>query len=721
MKLPRVCCLTLSIAVSFLPATAIGSETSFLAQSHDAKASTGTRPVSVDDMITLRALGGMAGEGLSVSPDGKYVAFQMHQASLARNSYEVAWFVLDLAGEEKPVYLGDAGNPLLFRSESGSRINGAWRSTDPVWSPDSKWIAYRRMDGDSVQLWRSGVDGSVQEQLTHNDARVDAFRWADDGTRIFFETGASLEQQTEFLASKAEGGFWVGDDYFNPRTMSYLLQDYELTGGRPKLRVLELPAKQERLASDAEARRHFGLNSVSPDAIFGGIRRASRMAGRPLSRELTVSSDGNRVAWLEAKVEAVYPRLQVWAKSGDLDTVQCEFKECVGRIERLWWRDNREVVFLRREGADFGRQVIYGWDTVTDNVRRIYADTTRHLSACSSSGDLLVCFSDEPDRPRTIVSVEFIDGSVKEMFDPNPPFDRILVGAAERLEWRNSYGVESWGWVVKPVGYEEGKRYPLVIVQYLGYACFEGGTGAEYPAHLFAAAGFAVLCFDEPGMWDVYETMTLMEAQEIAWEDYYDKRVILASLEAAIEMLDGRGLIDPARVGITGLSSGSDTISFALSHTDRFSAAISSSGGWNPNSYYLSAGWVRTFNSKRGFGRPGSANDKYWSGMSLAANAERVNTPLLVLASDNEALYQMFQYVTLQELGKPIDMYVFPDEYHIKWHPQNRKSVAVRAVDWMRFWLRDEEDSHPAKAEQYARWRKMRETTDAPAIAGGRK
>jgi hypothetical protein len=30
-------------------------------------------------------------------------------------------------------------------------------------------------------------------------------------------------------------------------------------------------------------------------------------------------------------------------------------------------------------------------------------------------------------------------------------------------------------------------------------------------------------------------------------------------------------------------------------------------------------------------------------------------------------------------------------------------------VDWFRFWLQGEEDPDPAKAEQYARWRELRE------------
>ena len=107
--------------------------------------------------------------------------------------------------------------------------------------------------------------------------------------------------------------------------------------------------------------------------------------------------------------------------------------------------------------------------------------------------------------------------------------------------------------------------------------------------------------------------------------------------------------------------------------------------------------------------------------MSPGLNASEVSAPILVQVSDDEVFNSMFNYVTLKEEGHAIDMYVFKDEYHIKWHPRNRKAVAIRAVDWMQFWLKGEEDPSPAKAEQYTLWRAMqdrRTAVRAPTISG---
>lgn len=59
------------------------------------------------------------------------------------------------------------------------------------------------------------------------------------------------------------------------------------------------------------------------------------------------------------------------------------------------------------------------------------------------------------------------------------------------------------------------------------------------------------------------------------------------------------------------------------------------------------------------------------------------------------------------------DMYVFPDEPHIKFQPRHKLAAYERNVDWFRFWLQGYEDPNPAKRPQYARWRQMRSAMHA--------
>lgn len=670
------------------------------------------RIIELQDMFALYDLGGMGWQGLRVSPDGKRVAFQMHRANVEENDYDAAWYILDLTKSGEPGVLGDAGDPLLFRAKTGYRINGAWVSTYPVWSPDSRWVAYRRMDHGSVQVWRSSIDGSIREKLTESPASIDAFRWSEDGKQIWYETDATLQEQANYLQSITNRGVWIGDNRFDRRLLALKLRPYDLTSGQPMLWVLDLFSRQARLASADESLDYFTSNSVTSRPLTGRPVRLNQISGRPLSSHVKTTADGERIAWLEAEVQAMHPNRSIHTRLRRVSDVEirCEFVECRGYIRKLFWsRDGREIVFIRAEGPSKLMSTIYSWQVDKNIVRRIYTANSHHLSACDSTGHSLVCFSDEAGKPRVMVEIQFADGSVAELFDPNPQFAGITVGDAELISWKNTFDIETLGWFIKPVGYEDGKRYPLVIVQYNASFCFQGGTGHEYPSQLFAAYGFAVLCFNQPMLPKTEILNTKEYYRTEAWPGYYQKRVYQSSLHSAIDLLDERGVIDPARVGITGLSSGADTISYSLSHSERFATAIVASLSWSPIGYFFLSGPERTFYRSIGLGRPGGSEDKYWSGMTPGMNVDRISTPLLIQVSDDEARGTIFNYVTLREYGKAIDMYIFPDEYHVKWYPRNRLAAAERSVDWMRFWLKDEEDRSSVKAEQYARWRGLRQ------------
>jgi len=60
-----------------------------------------------------------------------------------------------------------------------------------------------------------------------------------------------------------------------------------------------------------------------------------------------------------------------------------------------------------------------------------------------------------------------------------------------------------------------------------------------------------------------------------------------------------------------------------------------------------------------------------------------------------------------------VDFILLPDADHHLVKPWERMVSQQGAVDWFRFWLKDEEDPDPAKAEQYKRWRELRKLQEA--------
>ena len=65
-----------------------------------------------------------------------------------------------------------------------------------------------------------------------------------------------------------------------------------------------------------------------------------------------------------------------------------------------------------------------------------------------------------------------------------------------------------------------------------------------------------------------------------------------------------------------------------------------------------------------------------------------------------------------RSLRKPVEYYFIPDVDHGSHglqNPRQLRALQGRALDWWRFWLKDERDPDPAKRAQYEAWDALRE------------
>ena len=288
----------------------------------------------------------------------------------------------------------------------------------------------------------------------------------------------------------------------------------------------------------------------------------------------------------------------------------------------------------------------------------------------------------------------------------NPELQNIQLSPARRIDFSNKYGDHFWGHLVLPPNHEPGRRYPLIITTYADSDEFlRGGVGDEYPIQVFAANGFAVLDFNsgkfrnKPGD---FESAVLMLQSP------------MEGMAAAVEKLADMGIVDPARVGITGLSFGAALVDYGISHTNLFHAAIESGGGaWDPFGYFLGSDEIRAYYfSMYGLGPPEGESAAKWQRISTSLNVQRILSPLLINAADSEYIGDMQLITTLRESKKPVEMFIYADELHEKNQPKHRYEIYERNVDWFNFWLKDKEDRDPAKAEQYTRWRELRKLSE---------
>jgi dipeptidyl aminopeptidase/acylaminoacyl peptidase len=192
-------------------------------------------------------------------------------------------------------------------------------------------------------------------------------------------------------------------------------------------------------------------------------------------------------------------------------------------------------------------------------------------------------------------------------------------------------------------------------------------------------------------------------------------------LELAIKQSLDTGVIDGNHLGISGNSAGSTNTRWALLNSHLFSAAAVGSCCEDMTSIITTYGEAGA-NEMRRYGFPGLTDDgsAFWAPYSFRLNARRMKTPLLMQLPDHEYLAALECYYALREQNSPTEMYVFPDEFHEKWHPVHRRAVYERGLDWFKFWLMGQEDNNPAKQDQYKRWRSLRANLPGPGASSGR-
>jgi dipeptidyl aminopeptidase/acylaminoacyl peptidase len=157
-----------------------------------------------------------------------------------------------------------------------------------------------------------------------------------------------------------------------------------------------------------------------------------------------------------------------------------------------------------------------------------------------------------------------------------------------------------------------------------------------------------------------------------------------------VDGLVERGLADPERLGVMGLSYGGFLTQWLIGVTDRFAAAASENGVANQASAWANSYFGVHYNRRAGLGDPLSDDgmQALWRSSPLR-NATRVRTPLLMLQAeedricppaDNEQLF-----TALKVLGREVEYVLYPDEHHemkSSGRPDRRIDRLKRTLDW---------------------------------------
>jgi len=386
--------------------------------------------------------------------------------------------------------------------------------------------------------------------------------------------------------------------------------------------------------------------------------------------------------------------------------IACTDLNCRGSIRNIGWdRDGREILFMRREGAALDTRAIYAWSTKGNVARRIYA-TNGLLDQCHALTAEVICFEETATAPRRLIAIQITDGQTRTLFDPNPDFGEHKFGTVTRVYVTTKFGHPAFADVVLPTHYEPTRHYPAILLPYLSEGFLRGGVGDELPIHALSNLGFVVISLTDPfnpgAIREKNQRQLLINQQDT-------EKLDLASATLALlgDPLIARA-VDRRRLGVWGLSNGASSAMYYLENTSWFSCASITSIPRDFMTYYLWGDGNREVD--RVLSHATGDDFEHWRYFDWAVrkNLRNIRAPILVQTSDHELISSLEGFVTLHVAKHPVEMYVFPDEWHVKSHPAHRLAAYERNIDWFRFWLQNYEDPSPSKLQQYLRWRELR-------------
>jgi dipeptidyl aminopeptidase/acylaminoacyl peptidase len=294
----------------------------------------------------------------------------------------------------------------------------------------------------------------------------------------------------------------------------------------------------------------------------------------------------------------------------------------------------------------------------TDRVERL-------LSAIDlTTGDLLVSIESPSTYPNYYLR-NIRSPSLTPVTDFENPYAALANTQKTLMTYQRDDGLSLSGTLYLPETYQLGsdERLPLLLWAYpVEYkdAKSAGQTTRNpnaftYPYYgspiFWVTRGFAVL--DDAAF-------PIVGEGEAEPNDSFRQQLV-ANATAAINALDQRGIIDPARVAVGGHSYGAFMVANLLSHSNLFAAGIARSGAYNRT--------LTPFGFQREERSYWDAPEVYYD-MSPFMHADKMKTPLLLIhgeADNNSGTYPMQSeryFNALKGLGAPARLVILPKESH---------------------------------------------------------
>jgi dipeptidyl aminopeptidase/acylaminoacyl peptidase len=569
------------------------------------------------------------------------------------------------------------------------------RDDSPRWSPDARRIAFlseRGADADAgAQIYLLNPVGGEPVQLTSHKAPIQSFEWSPDGRSIAFIAEEAREKpRTKPPVVPDEdhrfAQLWIVD--------AASREIKPLTKGSLHITAFNWSSDGSWIVFTARATPKLMDNDTTEVFITpAGLQNAPHdtaqskqvTKGGGVENQPRFSPNGRWISYLahaDGDTNVGPERIHVVAVTGGAPRAMAPGFD--GYISSYRWvLDSRRVVFLAARGVNAYLYTINIGDAAPVLMTRNEGVTTGF--SMTNDGMNIAYVHESPRMPAEIALLNARNMIPILLTRLNPQIESLTLGQVEVVNWTSNDETEIEGVLVYPVGYQTGRRYPLLTYIHGGpEGAYTKGFNASWSAfpQVYAGAGYVVFMPNFRGSSNYGAKFAQANAKLVGKVDYED---ILSGVDHLIKL----GVADENRLAVAGWSYGGYMSAWIIGHTNRFKCAAYGAGLSNAVSYWGTADIVHQRERLHG-GTPWEAR-KMFDEQSPLSYLTNVKTPALIFHGEKDERVPLGQssetYRTLKRLGVKTQLVVYPDQGHVLTVPSYQLDKMRREFEWIEKYL----------------------------------
>ncbi len=614
---------------------------------------------------------------------------------ISPNSHWVAWIKTE-GNKEKDKRISNLFLSSLTEDREIQLTRGADDVSDLSWSPDSEWIAFissrarpqPRPDADHAQIWLMSPHGGEPYALTELVRPPKAVQWLDNDTLIFSaqEDPSAYEQAQK---KKKDDSEVVDDSEHEPpvRLFEINLKDKKITRLTENLdwiRNWYVSKDGKYVVAIHQKSLHYTFDQkVPPVAILhnlmDGTEKQIFTEGRirPFGFEWTPDSSGF-YAWAPYSTDPKF--LMAWVlrlyyydvHTGTSVPVPLDWENGIGSdlaatpdgfVAGLAAGHRYDMARYSREKSgstwSWKRTPLEGEHSKNIQNFEVSADGKTIVYQSSTASTMPQLFRAQIDGSKLLSTAQLTH--LNDTLVKSRQFAKTEV-----IRWKGSGNEEVEGILYYPANYEPGKKYPVITAIHGGphyQDLDQWGESWGYPINLFTQGGAFVLRPNYHGS----ANYGLKWSESICCGNYYDLET--PDINAGVDYLIQKGLVDPDKVGTMGWSNGSIlSTSLITTYPSRYKVASVGAGDVEWISDWGNVMFGDAFDSYY-FGKNPMQDPQLYVRKSPFFKMDKVQAPVLIFhgtADTNVPPAQSWSYFrALQYYGKvPVKFVVFPGEPH---------------------------------------------------------